>query len=97
MDGFALVVFGGGAAILVVLLALGHYYPGSGADLVDWKPTRSYETEAQLEIDDLDQMIEAQNVRRRRTGRPELTEDGVRAQVDAAQREQRARRDGYEG
>ena len=50
-------------------------YPGSGADLVDWKPTRSHEVEAQLEVDDVQQMIEAQNEYRRRRGAAELTED----------------------
>lgn len=93
MDGFAIVVFGGGLAILIVLLALGKHYPGSGADIVDWKPTRSYETEVQLELDDVDQMIEAQNERRRRTGRPEITADGMRLQVDEEQRALDARRE----
>jgi hypothetical protein len=30
-----------------VLLLVGHFYPGSSADLVDWKPTRSPEVEAE--------------------------------------------------
>jgi hypothetical protein len=59
--------------------------------VLDWKPTRSYEDEIQLEMDDVDQMLEAQNERRRRSGRPELSEDEVRAQVDAEQREQERR------
>ena len=45
-------------------------YPGSGADLVDWRPTRSFEDEARLEIEDVQQMIEAQNDMRRRRGKP---------------------------
>ena len=43
-------------------------YPGSGADLVDWRPTRSFEDEARLESEDIQQMIEAQNDMRRRRG-----------------------------
>ena len=97
MDGFAFVVLACGVAVLLVLLALGKYYPGSGAEQLDWKPTRSMETEIQLELDDVDQMIEAQNERRRRTGRPERSEDDVRAEVGAAQRELEARRAAYEG
>jgi hypothetical protein len=31
-------------------------------------------------------MLEAQNERRRRAGRPELTEEGVRAEVEEAER-----------
>ena len=44
-------------------------------------PTR---IEIELELDDIDQMLEAQNERRRRSGRPELTEEDMRAEVDAA-------------
>ena len=91
MDGFAFVVLGAGLALVLVFLAIGKFYPGSGADVLDWKPTRSHETEVQLELDDVDQMIEAQNERRRRSGRPEITEDDVRADVHQAQRDQQAR------
>jgi hypothetical protein len=61
--------------IVLVLVLVARAYPGSGADLVDWKPTRSYETEAQLEVDDVAQMIEAQNEYRRRRGAGEITSD----------------------
>ena len=64
-----------------VILLVGHFYPGSGADLVDWKPTRSYETEVELEQDDIQQMLEAQNEMRRRRGAPELTEDELNRKV----------------
>ena len=58
-----------------VLLVVGHFYPGSSASLVDWYPTRSPEVEAQNEIDDVRQMLEAQNEMRRRRGVPEMTEE----------------------
>ena len=48
----------------------GVFYPGSGAEVLDWNPTRSPELEAQNEIDDLEQMREAANRRRRRGARP---------------------------
>jgi uncharacterized protein YkwD len=64
-----------------VILLVGHFYPGSGADLLDWKPTRSYETEAQLEADDVQQMLEAQNEMRRRRGAPELTPEELNEKV----------------
>lgn len=67
--------------LIGVLLLVGHFYPGSGADLVDWKPTRSYEVEAQLEEDDIRQMIDAQNEMRRRRGAPEMTEQDLRNKV----------------
>lgn len=64
-----------------VLLLVGHFYPGSGADLLDWKPTRSYETEVQLEADDVQQMLDAQNEMRRRRGAPELTREELDQKV----------------
>jgi hypothetical protein len=42
-------------------------------------------------------MLEAQNERRRRSGRPELSEDQMRAEVDAAQRELKERAEAYRG
>jgi len=59
--------------IILVLVLLARAYPGSGADLVDWRPTRSYEDEARLESEDVQQMIDAQNEIRRRRGKPDLT------------------------
>ena len=70
------------AILLVIFLALGKWYPGTGADVLDWQPTRSYEDEIRLEIEDIDEMLEASNERRRRTGRPELTEEQVRLEVE---------------
>jgi hypothetical protein len=64
-----------------VILLVGHFYPGSGADLLDWKPTRDYETEARLEADEVQQMIEAQNEMRRRRGAPELTPEELDRKV----------------
>ena len=69
------------AFLVAVLLLIGHFYPGSGADIVDWKPTRSFEDEARLEEEDVAQMIEAQNEMRRRRGAPELTEKEIRNKV----------------
>jgi hypothetical protein len=75
---FILISFGTVAALVVVLVALARLYPGSGADLVEWKPTRSYEDEARLEQEDVQQMIDAQNAYRRRRGARELTEADAR-------------------
>ncbi len=86
MDDFGLLVFGAFVVVLLIFLAIGKWYPGSGADQVHWRPTRSIEDEARLELEDLDQMIEAQNERRRASGRAEISEESVRAEVDAAER-----------
>ena len=72
--GFILLLF-------LIFLAIGKYHPVSGSEVLDWKPTRSPEVEAELELDDVDQMLEAQNERRRASGRPERTEEDVSTQV----------------
>jgi hypothetical protein len=50
---FMLATLGMIGLIVLLLVLLARAYPGSGADLLDWKPTRSPEVEAQLEIDDV--------------------------------------------
>jgi hypothetical protein len=75
-----------------VLLLIGHYYPGTSAELVDWKPTRSPEVEAQNEVDDLRQMLEAQNEMRRRRGAPEIDEGALRAEVEEEELEKLRRK-----
>jgi hypothetical protein len=95
MDEFGLFIFGAFVVIILIFLAIGKWYPGSGAAQVDWRPTRSPELEAQLEVDDIDQMLEAQNARRRASGRPELSEDGVREQVEGEERWRREQAQRY--
>jgi hypothetical protein len=68
-------MLGGVAALVIALLLLGRFYPGSGAQQLDWRPTRSPELEVQNEIDDLDQLREAVNRRRRARGEAEVDED----------------------
>ena len=92
MDPFAVVIFGGLAALILFILALGRWYPGSGADVLDWKPTRSLEAEAELELDDIEQMLEAQNARRRARGERERTEDDIHQLIVEHEREQADRR-----
>lgn len=84
--------------VILVLVLLARAYPGSGADLVDWRPTRSPELQAELEADDVQQMLDAQNEIRRRRGAAELTEaDAERmAREDEIVRE-RGRRGGRGG
>ena len=81
MDPFPLIVIGGIAVAVGLLVLLAKLYPGTGADLLDWGPARSYEHEIELEMQDIEQMIEAQNAYRRKRGERELTEDEVRDSV----------------
>jgi hypothetical protein len=94
--GFVLLTLGMLAAIIGVLLLIGHFYQGSSADLVDWKPTRSPEVEAQNEIDDVRQMLEAQNEMRRRRGVAEVDERKLRAEVEEEELERLRRGDPFE-
>jgi hypothetical protein len=77
-------------ALTLVLLVVGFlilaalsraFQDHSVAELLDWKPTRSPEVEAQNEIDDVQQMIEAQNEMRRKRGAKEITEADVHRQA----------------
>jgi hypothetical protein len=86
VDEFGVFVFGAIIVVVLIFLAIGKWYPGSGAEQVDWRPTRSPEVEAELELDDIDQMVEAQNVRRRATGRPEISEEDAREWVEEDER-----------
>jgi len=87
VDPFAAIMLGGTALLIIALLLLGAYHPRSGADVLKWRPTRSPEVEAQNEVDDVAQMIEAANERRRRLGKPERTLEQVELSVMHDQRE----------
>jgi hypothetical protein len=67
--------------IVGVLVLVGRAYEGDSAQLVHWEPTRSPELEAQNEIDDVRQMLEAQNEMRRRRGAEEMTEADLEREV----------------
>jgi hypothetical protein len=81
VDPFAVIILGGVAALVLGLFLLGRYFPGSGADQLDWRPARGYDQKVLAEIEDLDQMLEATNARRRRRGDPELTEHALHRRV----------------
>jgi hypothetical protein len=93
VDAFPLIVLGVIGIVVGLLVLVGHFYPGSGADLLDWRPTRSYEVEVELEMQDVQQMLDAQNEYRRRRGERELTEDEVRLNVARDQARQAAGED----
>lgn len=89
MDAFT-VVFGGTLLFFVVfVLLLGVFSKRSARDYLDWKPTRSPEAEAQNELDDVAQMIEAQNELKRRRGAPEISEEEIEQRVREDEAEKR--------
>src|SRR3954452_24117668 len=68
--------------LFLIMFALARLFEGNRvADFLDWKPTRSPEVEAQNEVDDVQQMIEAQNALRRKRGAKEITEADVHRQA----------------
>ena len=90
---FVWVMVGIFGLLFLIVILLGLFYPGSGAEQLDWKPTRSPEVEAQNEVDDIAQMLEATNARRRKRGEPELTEEGMNSRVHEELRLQAEMRD----
>jgi len=72
--------------LFVIMVVLARAFQGhSVADLLDWKPTRSPRVEAQNEVDDVRQMIDAQNALRRKRGAKEITEADVERQAQEDQ------------
>ncbi len=87
MNIFTIIVIAGFAGMIIFILLLGLYHPKSGAEILDWKPTRSPELEVQNDIDDLDQMIAAQNALRAKHGKAPRSEEDIEAQVARHKRE----------
>ena len=84
---FALVMAGIFVLMIVFVILLGIFYPGTGAEQLGWRPTRTPEQEAENEVNDVEQMLEATNERRRRRGLPDLTEEGITQRVHQDKRE----------
>src|SRR4051794_28215826 len=95
LDPFAVIILGGTGLLIVALMLIGAYHPRSGADVLRWRPTRSPEVEAQNEVDDLEQMIEAANERRRAQGKPERSIEDVEQSVRDQAEEHAKRREAY--
>jgi hypothetical protein len=74
---FLVLVLGVPALLLALAIFGAHFYRGGNEELLDWTPTRSAETEARLERNDITEMLAAQNRYRRQRGAPERTLDEV--------------------
>jgi hypothetical protein len=94
VNAFTIVCGGLLAFFVIATLLLGAFSKRSALEILDWKPTRSPELEAENEVDDVAQMIEAQNELRRRRGKPARTQEEVELDLmrdQAALREYRER------
>ncbi|HWA54238.1 MAG TPA: hypothetical protein VG816_08710 [Solirubrobacterales bacterium] len=78
--------------VVGILFLIEHFYTGNNAELLDWRPTRSPEVEVQNEVDDVQQMLDAQNEMRRRRGLAPRDEQELRDEVAAEEREKLRRR-----
>jgi hypothetical protein len=96
VDPFALVILGGLVALILWIWLLGKYYPGSGMEQLGLRSAREIsETREQLEAEDLQQMLDAANARRRARGEADVTVADLEMRVMEDLNEQRRRRDEY--
>ena len=79
MDAFTAIVLGSIALALAAFIVIGILHtPGGGSEQLGWRTTHEHDrTQAVREAEDLEQMLEAANVRRRARGDAELTLDGL--------------------
>src|SRR3712207_4449478 len=84
---FALVMAGIFVLLILFVILLGVFYPGSGGEQLHLKPTPPAGIQGAHEVDDVQQMLDATHERRRRRGLPELTEEGITQRVHEDKRE----------
>ena len=88
---FELIVVGGLLVSFAALVGLGLWHRRSASDIWDKDRHRSWETQANVEVGDIKEMMAAQNEIRERRGEPPLTEEEVRRLATAEQRKGLAR------
>jgi hypothetical protein len=74
---FMAMVFGFPLTIFVLSLLVGYLGRRSDAEVLDWKPTRSPEREAELAVNDIDQMRASLNDLRHRRAASERSLEQV--------------------
>jgi hypothetical protein len=84
MDPFLALVLGSIALVLGAFIVIGILNtPGTGSEQLGWKTTHEHDrTQSVREAEDLEQMLEAANARRRARGERELTIDGLLSDED---------------
>jgi hypothetical protein len=96
VDPFAVIIFSCVAGLVLAIVLLGKYYPGSGLEQVGLRSAREIsETREALEAEDLDQMLASHNARRRARGESELTVGELELRVAHDIGEQRRTRERY--
>jgi hypothetical protein len=94
VDAFAIVVFGALLALVLWVWFLGIHAQGHGHEQLGLRaPRQIVEDREALEAEDLEQMLEAHNARRRRRGEREVTVEDLEMQVVRDVNEQQRRRE----
>jgi hypothetical protein len=92
VDPFALVLIGGLVALIIWVAVLGKYAPGSGLEQLGLKSAQQIsERRAELEAEDLEQMLAAHNKRRVARGQAALSSEELEMQVMSEINAQRRR------
>jgi hypothetical protein len=95
VDPFALIIIVGIVVLAIWVGVLGRF-SGNGHHQLDWKSAREItENREALEAEDLAQMVEAANARRRRRGEPEVTVEELELRVMRENAEQSRLREKY--
>jgi hypothetical protein len=96
VDPFVLAILGFLVAMILGILLLGRFYPGSGLEQLGMRSAREItESREELEAEDLDQMLAAHNARRRARGEAEVSLEEVEMRVSREINAQHQRRDKY--
>jgi hypothetical protein len=96
MDPFAVVILSGIVLVVVAVWLIGRFYPGSGMEQLGLRSAREIaETREALEAEDLDQMLDAHNARRRARGEAEMSAADLEMRVALEAREQELARERY--
>jgi len=84
VDPFIAIVLGSIGLALGAFIVIGILNtPGTGSEQLGWRTTHEHDrTQSVREAEDLEQMLEAANVRRRARGESELTIDGLMQDED---------------
>jgi len=84
VDPFVLAMLGLLVGLILLVVLAGKLAPGSGLEQIGWKTSREVmERREALDAEDVQQMIEARNARRRARGEPEVSLQEVELQVFA--------------
>jgi hypothetical protein len=94
VDPFVLAMLGFLVALILGILLLGKFYPGSGLDQLGMRSAREItERREELEAEDLEQMLAAHNARRRARGEEEVSLEQVEMRVNQDIHDQRKRQE----